>query len=680
MKLIQTFRASQPYPGLQGMWLVLVPAPLLLVYRTGAAPDPTITPSILLPALLASLALLSLALLQASRPRLAKGLGVLALVACAHTGWPLVADDPFAALLAGVGLIQAVFFLLDLPTTPTPLPSNREVIAHAQARKGVQALTWLALPALLLNVHHLPLGEQALAASALISQMLVGRCLHTAGTADRYRWAARGIVLLPPLLSLALLALARWLHLLPQFSLALGLGSLWFLQRHPRELHDGRELWWEPFLNHPARVLISTFFGLCLLGSLLLHLPWSSTGPPIAFIDAAFTSVSAVCVTGLTVLDTAGDFSPFGQACILLLIQLGGFGIMTITTVALHALGKRLSLRQERLLTTLTETSHQELISSLVTIVRFTLLSELIGALLLTLGFVRAGSTWHQGLWQGLFTAVSAFCNAGFALNSANLAPYQQSPLILHTVGTLIILGGLAPSTCLLLPQWLRGGRIALAPLLALRTTLVLLVSGTLAFLVFEGDHSLAGLSLVDKLHNAWFQSVTLRTAGFNSVEISAVLPPTLMIMLGWMFIGGSPGGTAGGIKTTTIGVLALTFWACITGRDTVVAHNRTVPQSTINRAVTVFASGLTVLFLSILALSLTQPFPARQLVFEATSALGTVGLSLGITPRLDTIGKIIIMLTMFIGRIGPMTLFTLLSADHQRTEPQCPDARITIT
>lgn len=679
MKLLPALRHRHPYPGLPGMWLVLIPAPLLLVGRTDLFIPPA--PGGLLPALLASLALLTLALLSERHPRPAKMVGLLGLIASGYTVWPMVAGSPLPVLLAGVVLIQAAFFLLDLPSAPSRLPSQPDRTAHARMRKGLLTLSALALADLLLNPHHAALGEQALAASCLISQLLVGRWLRTVGTAGLHRWVARWLVpILPPLGSLAILALAHWLRLIPLFCLALGLVSLWLVQRHPRDVHEPRESWWEPFLNHPARVLISTFFGLCFLGSLLLHLPWSSSGKPIAFIDAAFTSVSAVCVTGLTVLDTAVDFSSFGQACILLLIQLGGFGIMTITTVALHALGKRLSLRQERLLTTLTETSHQELISSLVTIVRFTLLSELIGALLLTIGFVRTGSSWPQGLWQGAFTAVSAFCNAGFALNSANLLPFQQSPLILHTVAMLIILGGLAPSTCLLLPQWLRGGRIALAPLLALRTTLVLLVAGTLAFLVFEGDHSLADLSLLDKLHNAWFQSVTLRTAGFNSIDISTVLTPTLLIMLGWMFIGGSPGGTAGGIKTTTIGVLALTFWACITGRDTVVVRNRTIPQSTINRAVTICAGGMTVLFLAILALSLTQPLPARQLIFEATSALGTVGLSLGITPKLDSIGKIIIMLTMFIGRIGPMTLFTLLSADHQRTEPQCPDARISIT
>ncbi len=282
-------------------------------------------------------------------------------------------------------------------------------------------------------------------------------------------------------------------------------------------------------------------------------------------------------------------------------------------------------------------------------------------------------------LWQGLFTSVSAFCNAGFALQSNNLIAYQSSPLILHAVAALIILGGLAPATCLLLPAWLRGRAIPLAPRIALLTTAVLLFAGTVCFLVFEWDGAMAGLSFVDKFHNAWFQSATLRTAGFNSVDISGVLGPTFLIMLTFMFIGGSPGGTAGGVKTTTIGVLCLTFWACITGHNEVIAGNRRIPQSTINRAITVVGSGILIWFFALLGLQITQQLPARDLAFEVTSALGTVGLSLGATPHLDEIGKIIILLTMFVGRIGPMTLFTLLSLDVAPADSRCPDARITL-
>ena len=299
---------------------------------------------------------------------------------------------------------------------------------------------------------------------------------------------------------------------------------------------------------------------------------------------------------------------------------------------------------------------------------------------MLTACFLGTGIPLPLALWQGVFTAISAFCNAGFALYSTNLLAFQTQPLVLHTVAILIVLGGLAPATCLIVPNWLRGRKIELAPRIALVTTAVLLLFGTFCFLIFEWDNTLAGLSFFDKLHNAWFQSVTLRTAGFNSIDINGVLSPTYLVMLGSMFIGGSPGGTAGGIKTTTIGILAMTFWASITDRNAVIAQNRRIPPNTINRAITVFASGAMVWFTMVLALSLTQQLPARELIFEVTSALGTVGLSLGATPFLDEIGKIVVILTMFIGRIGPMTLFTLLSGDIQATDSRCPEARITLT
>jgi trk system potassium uptake protein TrkH len=625
---------------------------------------------------MASCCFLGVAILCDRKPNTSKFLGFFALMGCAAAGLQPLTAHPLFALFGGASLIQAGFFLVDLPSRPlAPERAHHAQLLYSHARSSLFTTAGLALLAFVFNPGHLLLGEQAITVSVLISQLLVTRWLW-----NRMKGAWRILVPAWLLIVGALSGLGLSFHLSGFTALALSLFGLWFLPRGQAGLVEHREQWWEPFLNHPARALISTFFGLCLMGTLLLQLPWAASGEAVSTINAAFTSVSAVCVTGLTVLDTAHDFSPFGQVCILLLIQLGGLGIMTITTVALHAMGKRLSLRQERLLTTLTDTSHQDLILSLISIVRFTLICELIGAALLAIGFWQAGIPYGLALWKGLFTAVSAFCNAGFALDSANLVPFQGRPLILHTVAILIILGGLAPATCLLIPQWLQGRRIDLAPRVALVSSATLLLIGTCSFLVFEWDQTLIGLSFADKLHNAWFQSVTLRTAGFNSVDLGEVLTPTLLVMLCSMFIGGSPGGTAGGIKTTTIGVLALTFWATINGQSAVVVQNRRIVQETINRAITVCAAGIIVLLAVVMALSLTQPLSPRQLIFEATSALGTVGLSLGATPHLDTIGKIIIMLTMFIGRIGPMTLFTLLSTDHQSTESRYPDARITLT
>ena len=665
-------RSSLAGAALAGVLLVLAPCPFLLACAGVAHGQPAGWR--LLGAAAAVVFLLAAALLLVRKTAVAKGSALLALAASAFVVLPGLVRDPLSALVGGVVFIQATSSLLGFSAQPlrVPLDGPHEHRLRC-ARAGLWTLLLVALAALVLNPRHLAPGEIALLAALLLGQAQVAWWATLARTGLR-RIAWLSLLLVAPTGGV----LALQVGLAAPFAITASLVTLVLLPR-PGSAGDYREHWWEPLLNHPARVLISTFLGLCLLGTLLLQLPWASTKGTIPLVDAAFTSVSAVCVTGLTVLDTPRDFTLLGQAFLLLLIQCGGFGIMTISTVGLHALGKRLSLRQERLLTTLTDSSHSDLVASLALIVRFTLLVELAGAALLAGGFLAAGDALPRALWQGLFTAVSAFCNAGFALHSTNLVPFQTSPLVLHTVATLIILGGLAPATCLILPDWLRGRAIPLAPRIALMTTAALLVTGTVAFLVFEWDNSLAGLSLVDKLHNAWFQSVTLRTAGFNSVDLATVLGPTYLLMHVWMFIGGSPGGTAGGVKTTTIAVLALTFWTNITGHAEVIVQNRRIPQATINRAVTLVGAGVLIWAAAALALQITQPLPARALLFETTSALGTVGLSLGITPSLDGIGKIIIMLTMFIGRVGPLTLFTLLSGDIAPSDPRCPDARLTI-
>jgi trk system potassium uptake protein len=359
---------------------------------------------------------------------------------------------------------------------------------------------------------------------------------------------------------------------------------------------------------------------------------------------------------------------------------LGGLGIMSLAAVALHAMGRRLSLRHERLLSSMTESNHKDLAHALIRILKFTLVAELIGALILSGLFYASGDIALRAAWRGLFTAISAFCNAGFALQSNSLIPYQKSPLILQTVATLIILGGLAPATSLIAPKWLMGRRIPVGPRIALITTTVMLLSGMVFFLAFEWNGVLSGLSLVDKIHNAWFQSATLRTAGFNSVNVAGVVSPTFMVMILFMFIGGSPGGTAGGVKTTTIGILAMTFWANINNRNSIIFRNRRLPSAIIYRAIAIVACFAVVWFVAILMLEVTQHISGRDLIFEVTSALGTVGLSTGATARLDEMGKVIIMLTMFAGRIGPMTLFMLLSEDVSVPESDCADATINLT
>lgn len=437
---------------------------------------------------------------------------------------------------------------------------------------------------------------------------------------------------------------------------------------------------WEEIFSRPAAIVFFTFLGLCLVGTLMLLLPGAMTNAPITLVDAAFTSVSAVCVTGLSVLDTPMDFSMTGQGILLFLIQFGGLGIMTITTVVMHAMGRRLSLRQERLMTSLVDSDRKDLVASLVLILKFTFLVEGVGALFLGGVFYAMGDSLGQAAWRGSFTAISAFCNAGFSLQTDSLISYQNAPLVLHMVAALIICGGMAPATSLLIPRWVRGRGIPVTSRIDLVTTAVLLISGSFCMLAFEWDGVLSGMSFFNKVNNAWFQSATLRTAGFNSVGLADVMGPTFLVMLCLMFIGGCPGGTAGGIKATTIAILAMTFWANITHRNGVTLQNRNIRPVTISRAITIVVSGGVIWFVVVLMLEVTQQIPARSIIFEATSAIATVGLSIGATAKFDQIGKLIVMLAMFVGRIGPLTLFMLLSDASLPPVSRCPDAKITLT
>ncbi|MCF7889397.1 MAG: TrkH family potassium uptake protein [Victivallales bacterium] len=439
--------------------------------------------------------------------------------------------------------------------------------------------------------------------------------------------------------------------------------------------------WFEPVINHPARILFFTFFALICVGSLLLMLPISAAaGKIISPIDAVFTSVSSVCVTGLIVLDTPVDFSFFGQLVIMVLIQTGGLGIMAIATTVVYSLGKRFSIKQERILATISGDEHSQLYKSIMRVIIFTFVSELIGAVILTLLFYFNENNFTSSLWRGIFTSVSAFCNAGFSLQSNSLINYHNQPLILQTVAFLIILGGLSPGVCVLVPKFISFRKISVHAYIVLITTILLLVTGTIYIATVEWNEALNGLSFWDKINNAWFQSVTLRTAGFNSVDISSISPPTYFFMLIFMFIGGSPGGTAGGIKTTTLAMLVLCISSIIRGNSDIIIRNRKIMPKTVYKAIAVVCAGIILVFCSITALELTQFTSSKDLVFEAFSALGTVGLSMGVTNALDEIGKIIIMVTMFLGRIGPLTIFMILITPCISTKADYPEAKITIS
>ncbi len=437
-----------------------------------------------------------------------------------------------------------------------------------------------------------------------------------------------------------------------------------------RSAEDGGSLW-DPILFHPDRLLAATFAGLILFGTILLALPVSSaTGQAIPLDAAAFTAVSAVCVTGLAVLDTAKDFTPFGQGVILFLIQLGGLGIMTFSTAAIHLIGRRVSLRQEGVVARIVNAEDRGgLARTAGQLLAFTLVVEAAGALLLTASFAARGMDAGEAAWNGVFTSISAFCNAGFFMHGQSLIPWQAAPEILHVVGLLIICGGLSPLAVLAVPKLVRRQRVPVQARAILYVSGALLAIGFLAFAILEWDRALDGLSGWDRVHNAWFQSVTLRTAGFNSIDLAATGPVTYMFMLVLMFIGGSPGSTAGGARTTTLLVLVVAVIAAVRNRKSVIFARHTVSEVTILKAAAIVTVMGTLVFGATMALLLTQGLGLKLALFEVISAMATVGLTIGATAELDTVGRVIIMACMFIGRIGALSLLLFLAQGERRDE-----------
>ena len=454
---------------------------------------------------------------------------------------------------------------------------------------------------------------------------------------------------------------------------------------------------WDEVSAHPARSMVFTFAVLIGAGTVLLSLPVASARvQPASVIDAMFTAVSASCVTGLAVLDTAKDWTPFGQVVIFALFQIGGLGIMAFSSGATLLLGRRIGIKQELAMGELLG-AEDGVVPALRRLFLYTLAVEGVSAVLLTLGFWAAGDTAGAALWRGVFTAVSAFCNAGFALQTDSLIGYSSNPLIIHIVGLTIILGGLGPVAALDLPRivaaalpdrWLTpaqrlGLRAQAQPSLqsklALITSAVLLVVPTALWLAFEWDQTLRGMSIADKVHNAWFQSVTMRTAGFNSVDLAACLPATVVMMIVLMFIGGSPGSTAGGIKTTTAGLLALALAAALRGEDHVRGLGRTVPAVVIFRAIATITAATATVVAALTLLLLVQKLDPTVALYEVVSAVGTVGTTIGGTPQLDEIGKVIISACMFAGRVGPLTLFLLLPGRSGQRPLSTPEEQVAV-
>lgn len=668
-----TIRQISKSSGIEGMLLTLVPVPLMLTCLNNKVLfDPL---WIFIVASLGSIFCLISALLIFQKPLPGKIYVGLALAFSFIVTVPFLASDPIAALLGSIGTISLSILLIHFKIT-TPTNINLTDIEACRHRLLWSAFTVLAIVVctIIIDINRNILFSGAFIASAIILQILLIHYIVL-----RYTGVIKTIlVILTVTLSILLLLLAQTdypLIIATIFSLLIVL-LFW----HSKPFLKISDYWWVTLFNNPGRILLATFLGLCISGTFLLLIPASTSKSSIAAIDAAFTAVSAVCVTGLIVLDTPHDYTFLGQFFILILIQLGGLGIMSIASIALYMLGRKLSVQHESLLTSITNVERKDLLESLKVILKFTFIAEGIGSVILTFLFYISGEPILQALWRGVFTAISAFCNAGFSLQTDSLIPYQNNPFVLHTVATLIIFGGIAPAISLVLPKWLLKKHVPVTAHIALLTTAVLLISGTLLFLAFEWNSTLSGFSVFDKFHNAWFQSVTLRTAGFNSIDIAKIADPAYILMICFMFIGGSPGGTAGGVKTTTIAILFITFLTYIFNRKDIIIKNRRITSDTINQAITIVASGFFFWIIVVIMLILTQQIFPRDIIFEATSAIGTVGLSTGATLKLDEIGKIIVIIAMFVGRLGPITLFILLSEGKSTSISRYPEAKVILT
>jgi trk system potassium uptake protein TrkH len=443
----------------------------------------------------------------------------------------------------------------------------------------------------------------------------------------------------------------------------------------------------EIFFGRPEILICWTFLAIITVGTVLLTLPISAAeGHKIAPIDALFTATSAVCVTGLTTLDITNAFSSFGHLVIMLLVQVGGLNIMVLSAFAAVLVGRGLSLRNEKVLGEMLDQRPERSVYPLVRfIVGSTLLIEGVGAVLIAIAYLKNGEPFGSALWKSTFLAVSAFCNAGFALdpNNLNLIPFQRDALMLLTVSGLITLGGIGFTV--LAAGWARlvnrrESAVATQVRMVLWASGALLVAGTVVIAALEWNASLAGLEPAYKWVNAILQSVTTRTAGFNSVEMRLIQPATVLVMIIWMFIGASPGGTGGGIKTTTATVLFSILPAIARGRQHVVIFGRALPLEIVYRSAAITVVSGSTVFVATGILLATQSGDLRfdQLLFEVVSALGTVGLSLDVTPRLDTFGKAMIAVVMFLGRIGPLTL-ALLLARQEASRVAYPEARVMV-
>jgi trk system potassium uptake protein TrkH len=419
-----------------------------------------------------------------------------------------------------------------------------------------------------------------------------------------------------------------------------------------------------------ALVLVYGFAVMIAIGTLLLLLPIANQARELTpFLTALFTATSAVCVTGLAVVDTGTYWSGFGQVVILLLVQAGGFGFMTSSTLLLFlAVGRRTGLRDRVLMQEATGTTQLGNVVALVRrIALFTLILEAAGALVLTIGFLLHGEAGTTSLWWGIFHSVSAFNNGGFDLTGdfRSLSGFASEWLILGTLGILIVVGGLGFAIVDDVAGKRRWVRFALETKVVLLTTVALILVGLGAILIFEWGNpaTLGALPVEQRPLNALFESITLRTAGFSVLPTGQLRDASLFVVMALMFIGGASGSTAGGIKVNTFGVLLIAIISTARGLPSAVAFGRRIQHAIVYRAMSVALLSIAFVFLVGLGLELLAPTDFVGALFESVSAAGTVGATTGLTPQLGVPAQLLVIVAMFVGRLGPLTLALALAA-----------------
>lgn len=437
--------------------------------------------------------------------------------------------------------------------------------------------------------------------------------------------------------------------------------------------------------SYPKIVALG-FALLILLGTGLLMLPVSSKVGSISFIDALFTATSATCITGLVPFDTFTTWSVFGQVVIISLIQIGGLGFITFLAIFMKMAKKKMSLKQKMLLK---ESIGSLTIGEVKTLVKsvlcFTACCEIAGAILLSIRFIPL-TDFKTGIAFGVFTSISAFCNAGFDLMgmfspSSSLTTVNDDPVIILTVSALVVFGGLG----FIVWEDMKNKKFnpksfSVHTKLVLISTAILLVAGTILFLLFEYNNTLKEMNFATKLLNAFFCSVTPRTAGFNSVDVAAMTPQSKLITMLLMFIGGSSGSTAGGVKTTSVAILFICVLANIRSKSEAEIFKRRITSDTIKKAVSIVVINASLIFTAGIIISLVQgEFKLTDIMFECFSAMGTVGITTGITPELSVISQIVIITLMYIGRLTTLIFALSFVEAKQKVTSQKPKCSIMV-